>query len=272
MTASKARDTTPRTLHVLITGAGPTVVFLHGLVGSHRYWRSTQQALGAHYQVVAFDLLGFGHSPKPHDSAYTREDQIQSILSSLRALGIGGRFILVGHSMGALIALGLAVQCPDLIDRLVLVGLPVFTSPEDARQRIRASGLVPELMVYGPFAHPLCTLMCALRPAARRAAPLLRRDVPRDVAMDVPLHTWPSYSRSLAYVIETHDVCADLCQLQTPVVILHGTRDAVTPVDRVQALTRCNERLRLHVTAATHNLPLERPEVVADAIRQGGPA
>jgi len=171
--------------------------------------------------------------------------------------------------MGTLIALSLAIARPDLVRHLILVSVPVFTSREDARARIIYADMVPAIMVKEPWAHILCELMCAMRPLARLTAPLLTRHLPKAVARDVPLHIWPSYSGSLARVIEEQHVCRDLQQVCVPITLLHGTQDAVTPIERIQTLMACNQTIEVRFLKATHQLPLEMPEAVVEAVLQG---
>ena len=57
-------------LNIIVAGSGPPVIFLHGFRGSGRYWEPQLRQLAAHHQIIIVDLLGFGESPWPADSAY----------------------------------------------------------------------------------------------------------------------------------------------------------------------------------------------------------
>ena len=94
-------------LHAEVRGSladGPTVVFLPGLGGTTRYWSSRVAALERRYRVVLVDLLGFGDSPRPW-ARYSVERHVQSLAEVLRPYG---RVTLVGHSLGALLAIAYA--------------------------------------------------------------------------------------------------------------------------------------------------------------------
>lgn len=128
---------------------GRTVVLLHGKNFSGAYWGQTIKALVAEgYRVIAPDQIGFGKSSKP--SAYqfsfqTLAVNTRAVLDSLRV----EKFVLVGHSMGGMLAVRMALMYPDRVERLVLVnpiGLedwklvtPYRTVEENFAQEMRAT-------------------------------------------------------------------------------------------------------------------------------------
>jgi pimeloyl-ACP methyl ester carboxylesterase len=105
------------------TGQLP-VLLLHGWGGSGRYWQPTIERLRAEHTLIVPDLPGVGRS-LPVSAARTIFDQASVVEQLLAHLEIG-RVMLVGHSMGAGIAIVLAARRPELIDRLVLVGVSLF--------------------------------------------------------------------------------------------------------------------------------------------------
>ena len=107
-------------LHYLSGGAGQPVVLVHGLGSSAAVeFYYNLEALAAHHQVIALDLPGFGQSDKPpleySIDLFTRV--LSGFVASLRLQGAA----LVGVSMGGRIALGLALESPAMVGRLVLV-------------------------------------------------------------------------------------------------------------------------------------------------------
>src|SRR5438093_407040 len=80
------------------------IVFLHGITGSRRYWEKRVSYLARRHRLIIPDLLGFGLSPKPAVD-YTIPCFRQSLRIFLENEGLAGRpHVLVGHSLGALIA------------------------------------------------------------------------------------------------------------------------------------------------------------------------
>ena len=262
-----ARRPIARRLTATVRGdsRGPTVVLLHGLLGSAAYWDGVTRLLPGR-RVIALDLLGFGASPRPADATYDTDDHVAAVAATLDTLGLTEPVTVVGHSMGALVALRLAADHPGRVARLVLVGMPVFESPEAAR---RALGRTPlrRVLLYGPTSRLLCLVWCrTLRPVSRRVAPLYVRRVPAAVARATVDHSWWSYSRSLAGVVESQDVAEDLGRVVCPVVVVRGDRDPDARLPEGAGLRAGVEDVTV---PGGHQLPVRRPDVVADVIRRG---
>lgn len=104
----------------LDSGSGPPVLLIHGLGGSMWQWEYQQRSLADGYRVVTLDMLGSGLSDKP-DVSYTPERLIHFFSGFMDALKIQ-RGTLIGNSMGAGVAIGMALTRPDRVNRLVLIG------------------------------------------------------------------------------------------------------------------------------------------------------
>ena len=118
--------TAPRTiglfggdLDYLDAGEGPPIVFVHGLLGSHRQWAHLLDGLTTGHRVIAPDLLGHGGSAKPRGD-YSLGAHAATLRDLLDGLGLGP-VTLVGHSLGGGVALQFAYLFPDRVQRLVLV-------------------------------------------------------------------------------------------------------------------------------------------------------
>lgn len=98
-------------------GKGPAVVLIHGGMLNHHAWDPQVRALARHFRVVLYDAAGHGQSDVPSTSWKTYE-HLRALLDHL---GIP-HAALVGHSMGARIAVDLAIAHPEMVDALVLVG------------------------------------------------------------------------------------------------------------------------------------------------------
>ena len=101
------------------TGSGPAVLLVHGMAGSSATWRAVMPALGADHLVVAPDLLGHGESAKPLGD-YSLGAYASGLRDLLGALDVGP-VTVVGQSLGGGVAMQLAYQHPELVERLVLV-------------------------------------------------------------------------------------------------------------------------------------------------------
>jgi pimeloyl-ACP methyl ester carboxylesterase len=101
-------------------GEGPALLLVHGMAGSASTWKHVLPRLARDYTVIAPDLLGHGRSAKPR-SDYSLGNFAAGLRDLLVALGIE-RATVVGHSLGGGIAMQLAYQHPERVERLVLVG------------------------------------------------------------------------------------------------------------------------------------------------------
>jgi pimeloyl-ACP methyl ester carboxylesterase len=108
-------------VHYEVLGRGRPLLFLHSWVGSWRYWMPAMQSASISFRTYALDLWGFGDSAKA--CAYSLAEQQNLLQEFITAMGIG-KLALVGHGLGALVALQYTAQHPEQIDRLMLVSMP----------------------------------------------------------------------------------------------------------------------------------------------------
>jgi pimeloyl-ACP methyl ester carboxylesterase len=111
-------------VHYEVLGRGRPVIFVHGWLGSWRYWVPTMQQLSMKYRTYALDLWGFGDSGKDA-SRYDFKSQVQLLNDFMEKLGIT-KAALVGHSLGAAICLRYASQYPERAPRVALISTPLF--------------------------------------------------------------------------------------------------------------------------------------------------
>ena len=111
--------------HYLDNGTGAPVVLIHGGgagADSRGNWAQVIPMLASDYRVIAVDMLGFGRTDKPNGSfVYSQPARVDHLIAFLDALDLGPA-TLVGNSMGGATAIGVAVERPDLVRDLVLMG------------------------------------------------------------------------------------------------------------------------------------------------------
>jgi len=123
-------------LYYEMAGDGEPVVLLHGLGGDTRYWQGVFDTLAAQYQVVRYDMRGFGRSALPTTEPYTHAADLMALLDYL---GLG-RAHLMGNSFGGNQAIQFALAYPAATRSLILIsndvqgaqGQPSLAPPEDA--------------------------------------------------------------------------------------------------------------------------------------------
>src|SRR5690606_13028734 len=99
---------------------GPVVVMLHGFTDSHRSFDLLRPHLPETWRAIALTQRGHGQSDKP-SSGYEVRDLASDVPAFLDALGVE-RAIIVGHSMGAAVALQAAANYPSRVQALALIG------------------------------------------------------------------------------------------------------------------------------------------------------
>lgn len=114
-------------------GSGPAVLLLHPLGTSTWAWSKVMESLGQHFSCYAFDMLGHGRSDKP-GREFTIPDFAASLEDAMGRLGVE-RAHVVGNSVGSILAAEFAASFPQRVDRLILVGAPMW-DPRMAMQRL----------------------------------------------------------------------------------------------------------------------------------------
>jgi pimeloyl-ACP methyl ester carboxylesterase len=110
-------------VHYVEEGHGPATALIHGLGGFAESWRHNIPELARHGRVIALDLPGFGRSGKPRRE-YTAGFLARALDAFLRALGVE-QVRLVGHSLGGAVASRYALEYPERVERLALLGAAV---------------------------------------------------------------------------------------------------------------------------------------------------
>ena len=132
-------DTVPTregNMHYVKQGSGFPLVMLHPLGTSTWAWHTVIDSLSQHYTCYAFDMLGHGESDKP-TRHFNMPDYAQALDDACQLLNIH-RGHYLGNSVGACLATEMAVSFPDRLDKLVLVGCPVWDH-RTASQRLQDS-------------------------------------------------------------------------------------------------------------------------------------
>lgn len=123
-------------IHFVKKGSGYPLVMLHPLGTSTWAWHTVIDSLSQHYTCYTFDMLGHGESDKP-SRHFNLPDYANSLDQACQVLNIH-RGHYMGNSVGASLATEMAASYPDRVDKLVLVGCPVW-DPRTAGQRLEES-------------------------------------------------------------------------------------------------------------------------------------
>jgi pimeloyl-ACP methyl ester carboxylesterase len=198
-------------------GEGAPIVLLHGFLASSHYFKALRKRLSTSHTVVSIDLLGFGKSPKPM-SSYTYEEQIAAIHATLARLGIS-QFVLVGHSLGALVALRYALVYPQQVNHLGLLHPPMYRGHDQALETLRGTGMHYRIMLHSPLRDLLWYGAKTLPrfPFNKRRPSINLTDVLR-----APKH---ARKRTYEHIILQGEFFADIEKITIPTLLVVGSRD-----------------------------------------------
>jgi pimeloyl-ACP methyl ester carboxylesterase len=194
------------TLNMDSRGSGDTpILFLHSFAGDCTHWAPVLEALAPRRRVVAFDFSGHGTSPAVR-GRYSIRRLAQDVLAVANAQNLE-QFVLVGHSMGALVAAEFAAAAPQRVKKLILVDAPPAPGamPADALRKLRESlsqdpyATIEQFWQQGPFigARPETErrLLSAMRRLARNAAIELTDDtLTYDARITLRQYDGPKYA------------------------------------------------------------------------------
>src|SRR5574340_43574 len=118
-------------VHYEALGRGRPIVFLHGWVGSWRYWISSMQVASTSFRAYALDLFGYGDTT--HDPLrYSLQEQAALLTNFLDEMGLG-KIAIVAHGLGALVGFYFAAQQRGSVDRIMAVSCPLDFNSVHAR-------------------------------------------------------------------------------------------------------------------------------------------
>lgn len=252
------------------------MLLIHGFGASLEQWRSNLPIWGQQRPVYALDLLGFGHSQKV--SVLLSAELWQTQIHEFWQVFIGQPVILVGHSLGALVSLTATARYPGMVQRLILLTLPL------ARQELvtgwldRLSRGMEALFATPILLRPLFTVVRQPRLIRGALMAIYQRPERVDEAL-IALFTRPTLergaARTLCYLVKSRtkpgfsEATATLLQqVNIPILLLWGNQDTVLPqIWADQILTAKPEITYREIENAGHCCYDECPEIVDRAIQ-----
>ncbi len=261
-------------LSYLDTGHGPAVLFIHGLLGSHRSWRHLVDKLDLDYRVLAPDLFGHGASAKPTGD-YSLGAHAATLRDLLDHVGVD-RATLVGHSLGGGIALQFCYLFPERVERLALVssgGLGRDVSPLLRSATLPGAEWVLPLIASNWVHASVEAVGRVLRTAGWRPSPMLAEgwhgfsslreaDTRRAFLSTARGVLGPGGQTVIAhdYLPMPYDI---------PSLIVWGSDDRIIPSTHADAAHRAMPGSRLEVFEQAGHFPhLDRPERFAEVLRE----
>lgn len=208
-------------VHYEVFGRGRPVLFLHGWLGSWRYWFPTMEVVSENFRTYSFDFFGFGDSrlKRTQESIQNYSDQV---IRFLDALGIE-RVLLVGHSMGGMVALKTAINHPDRIVRVATVGAPIDGDSLSWLLKLTDRPLLADIFASQPW----------LRRLLFRSFLGSTTDPAISEVIDDSVKSSAATLRLAVSSMWRTDLRPDLARLRVPALVVHGGRDDIVRPNQV---------------------------------------
>ncbi len=227
----------------------PPLILIHGAAGSHLHWPPEMRRLPG-TRVYALDLPAHGKS-----SGQARQT-IEAYASSVHEWFVGlqlSKAVFAGHSMGGAIAIKLALDYPDCVSGLVLLG---------AGARMKVSSEILQ------FAESETTYLSAVKQVVDLS---FSPDTPIRL-IELAIKRMAETRHSVVFAdfraCDAFDVIGRLSEIQIPTLILCGEQDRLTPLRLAINLSEHISDSKLEVIpGAGHMLQIEKPGLVSDAVR-----
>lgn len=237
------------TLHVVAAGAGPPVLLVGGWSASWEVWEPTMSELSRWARCIAPDTRGTGWSDEG-DAPVTLGDLVHDLFRVLDALDVP-RCVIAGESLGGVVALHAAARHPSRFTGICLVSTPVALDPRTT------SAVVDGCQADYPATVRTFVQTCLPEPGTAHLVPW---------AEELFIATRPATAVQLVQAV-TEVPLPDTSGLGAPVVVVHGTADAVVPVEQADELaSRLPGSRVVRLQGAGHAPTVTRPREVADAI------
>lgn len=250
----------------------PTLLLVHGLGSSSLCWLHDVPTLARDFRVIVVDLPGFGESDKPR-YAYTLEFWRGRLLRLLDHLGVRSATV-IGHSMGAQLAIGIALEAPTRVDALVLAapaGIERFSALQRAMLQRSVSPAWVRRQSHGDLRTHLGLAFHGWPQEAERLLELRRRL--RGPELDGYAHAFVAGVRAMLDE-PVHD---RLAELRAPTLVVFGAEDRLVPnrwlhpnlttVDLLRGAARTiPDAEALLIPNAGHLVQFERPDAFDAAV------
>jgi 3-oxoadipate enol-lactonase len=230
----------------------PTVLLLHGLGATGESWSLQSPALSAAgYRLLIPDIRSFGQSGYP-GGRIRISDLAQDMVELLRFTSIDQTHV-VGISMGGTIALQLALDFPELVDKLVLVNTFSHLRPE--KPGVWAYFLLRFLLVH------TTGLATQAKAVAKRVFPRPDQEELRRILYNQIMQAHPDGYRATMRALALFDVRHRLAEISALVLVITGSLDTtVPPVSQFEMASKISTARQVVISGAGHAVSVDCPE------------
>jgi pimeloyl-ACP methyl ester carboxylesterase len=243
-------------LHYEVDGRGKPLLFLHGWLSSWGLWRDTMLTLSdeRRYRIYALDFWGFGDSAKKGAHSFNVQSYVSMVDQFMEKMGITYAPI-IGHSMGGTVALGLALEYPNRVEKVVVVGSPVAGSSLSPLLKLASFRLIAGLIWRMPSA-----LLLGLK----IFSPILAKDgsqVYEILKRDFSQTTLEAFLTSIGSLWRT-DLCSRLGQIGVDVLGIYGRGDNIVNSNQAEVLKKGVSKAQVLLMSESRHFPmLDEPDL-----------
>lgn len=221
-----------------------TILLLHGMGNSGASWDAVTKELPKDVRVISVDLLGFGKSPTPRWLRYSTSIQTKSVIATLRKLGVKRKVIIVGHSMGSLVATEFTKLYPTRVQALILCSPPFYTNSQKRT-------LLPN---HNALLRKFYTLVQKYPKNVVGATPIATKLKIVSKAFNVTSENVDIYMAALQASIMNQTGYDDIRHIKKPIHMLYGRFDPVVVRKNLDTIVKQNPFASLSVVSAGHEL------------------
>jgi pimeloyl-ACP methyl ester carboxylesterase len=238
-------------------GTGDLVVLLHGIGVSGSVWKHVADNLSPiSFRVIALDLLGFGKSPKPDWMDYNVDDHARAVIRTVDSLRLRKQqVILVGHSMGSLVAVRVAILRPDIVKHLILYEMPLYIGLPDGRRYSKRRDYYFKLYNF-IISQPTTITKKRMHSIVMKMS-----------GLKVTNETWEPFIKSLKHTIMEQDTLKEIQELDTNIDVIYGALDlAVIKGNPRQVFAGVRATLKTHTITQPHSISQKSGKFIANRI------
>jgi pimeloyl-ACP methyl ester carboxylesterase len=248
---AESRDVTVRGVRVRALEAGPrdapALVLVHGFIVNHTEFDDVLEGLAESYHVIAPDLPGFGESEKPSPTryAYGVDAFAEATADIVAAFGVG-RAHVIGHSMGGAVALTLAAQHPEIVQRLVVADPLVYPFEMSLKARLPSYPVIGPLIFKQLYGRSMFRAYFRDDVYSDRDAMNLARVDEHYERFNSPAARESAYATLLS-MLDTRPIVARLGRVRAPTLVVWGRDDRIFPSSHAARLAKelCDARLEI---------------------------
>ena len=241
-------------------GAQPTAIFIHGAQNDHSVWCLQTRYFAHHgFNVLAVDLPGHGRSKG--QACESVEAMATWVLAVMDAVGVD-KALMIGHSMGSLIALETSYMAPQRVSQLAMLGTTYPMKVSEALLETAKNNEQAAIDMVNIFSHSTMAHKPSCPGPGFYVMGGARRLMQRMSAINPAQLFYTDFFACNAYANGEVAAAAVTC----PVLFVFGSKDMMTPARSTKALTAAVPHGKVIHVDAGHALMAEQPDAVLDAL------